>query len=240
MSLVMAATWFLLAAILGGVFAFTAGLITSLVADELSESIGAWYIDMAQTAIGNSALVVGETGGLSITKPQWEPQFSADVAKIGGEAGHWQDPLDAKTSLAGKPFGIAPAGWAAYITPNLAALGKHGKRALENGTLGPQEEGKVRLDYTIPETPTVLDLRQASKALMGSCKRRYSIVAEEWGKISQEGFHEKVSTRQTMILIVAFGVGVALAFAIFKWGPAGAGGGGGGSTISLPGMVMFL
>lgn len=239
MSLTMAATWFLLAAILGSVAFFTAGLVTSLFADELSESIGAWYIDMAQSSIKNSALVVGETGGLSITKPQWEPQFSADVAKIGGEAGHWQDPLDSKTSLAGKPFGIAPEGWAAYITPNLAALGKHGKRALENGTLGPQDEGEVRLDYTIPETPTVLDLRQASKALMGSCKRRYSIVAEEWGKISQEGFHQKVSTKQTMILIVAFAAGVGLAFLIFKYGPAG-GGGGGGSTIALPGMVMWL
>jgi len=238
MSLVMALTWFLLAAVLGSVAFFTAGLIASVVADDLSEKIGSWYVGMAQASIKDAALVVGETGGLSIVSPSWEPQFSADMAVLDGEAGHWQDPLAAKTSLAGKPFGLAPEGWAAYVTPNLAAIGKEGKRALENGTLGPQDDGAAVLDYSISGTPEVLDLRHSAKALMGSCRRRYSIVAEKWGQISQEKFHQKISTKQTIIIIGAFAVGVGLAFAIFKWGPAGGGGSGGGTTVSFPATVL--
>jgi hypothetical protein len=237
--MIMAATWFMLSFVLGAVVFFTAGLITALFADELSESIGAWYVDMAQTARKNTALVVGETGGLSLVSPSWEPQFSGDMAKIGGEAGHWQNNFNVKTSLSGKPFGIGLQGYSEYISPSLAEIGKRGKEQVENGALGMQGNGEARLDFTINQNPQIVDLRHASKALMGSCKRRWSIVSERWGQISQEGFHEKVSAKQTFMLIAAFAVSVGLAFVIFKYGPAG-GGGGGGSTIALPGVVMFL
>ena len=220
MSLLMAAVWFMLALIVGLTAAMTAGLITSLVADELSEAIGEWYIDMAMASIKDAALVVGETGGASIVATKWDPKFSADVATVGGEKGHWQDPLQAKSSLAGKPFGIAPEGYAAYISPVVAELGKEGKRALDNGSLGPQDgdNSEVALTYWIDEQPQVVDLRNAAKALRGSCKRRWSIVAEEWGRISQEGFHSRISGKQTLMIIAAFAVGVGLAFVLVKYG----------------------
>jgi len=235
MSIVIAITWFALAFILGLVAAMTAGLITSLVADELSESIGEWYIDMGMTSIKNAALAIGETGGASIVPVSWAPKLSGDVATIGGEKGHWQDPLQVKSSLSGKSFGIAPEGYAAYISPVVAELGKEGKRAIDNGALGPQDTDDdsetVALAYWIDKRPQVLDLRNAAKALRGSCKRRWSVVAEEWGRISQEGFHERISGKQTLMIIAAFAVGVGMAFILVKYGGSA---GGGVTRVNIP------
>jgi len=178
-------------------------------------------------------MVVGQTGGVSIVSTSWSPKFSADVATVGGEKGHWQDPLETKSSLAGKPFGLAPEGYAAYISPLVAELGREGKRAIDNGSLGPQDgdSDTVTLTYWIEQRPQVLDLRNAAKALRGSCKRRWSVVAEEWGRISQEGFHDRISSKQTLMIIAAFAIGVGLAFVLVKYGGSA---GGGVTRVSVP------
>lgn len=229
-------TWLLLSLLLGATAFFVAGLVAAAVAGGgVRDRIGRWYIDMAQSAMRNSALVIRETGGLELTNVSFSPKFGGDVSTIGGVVGHWRDPLAAKATLAGKEFGIGLESASCYISPLAAEFGHEGERRLEEGWLGSQrtDDGEeVTLDYSIPRHAQLLDLRYAAKFLKGSCKRRWGALANKWAALSQEKFHDRFSVGQSLLWIAAFAIGVGLAFAVLKYG-SGGGGGGGGVTVPI-------
>jgi len=249
MSVFLAIVWFLLMAILGACAFIAAPLIASLIAgDSLRDWAGQYYLDLAMATVEDVALTVRETGSLTLTPVHWNPKMQGDQASIDGVVGHWQDPLSVKSTLRGKPFGIGLESASAYISPLAAECGHYGKQALNAGRLGVQHgdnddddsertdpdedcDQLVGLDYTIPETPQVMDLREAGKFLKGSCKRRWGALAYQWGKISQEKFHQRLSASETLILIGSFAVGVGLAFLLVKYG--GSAGGGGGTVVPI-------
>jgi len=234
MSVLLAIVWFMLMAILGACAFVLAPFIASVIAgDSLRDWAGQYYIDLAMATVEDVALTVRETGSLTLTPVSWNPKMQGDQANIDGVTGHWQDPLSVKSTLRGKPFGIGLESASAYISPLTAEIGHHGKQALNSGRLGVQHgddedddaNETVALDYIIPGRPQVMDLREASKFLKGSCKRRWGALAYQWGKISQEKFHDRLSTGETLILIGSFAVGVALAFLLIKYGGSAGGGG---------------
>ncbi len=223
MSLLMAITWGLLGLLIGSLAFFLFGLVVSqFVGHDLSDKIGRWYVDMAMATLSNVALVVRETGQLTVKKTRFDPKFEGDHAVIDGVGGHWKDPLEVKSTLSGKPFGIGLESASCYISPLSAELGKKGSRLLEEGKIGVDQsdgEEKVWLDYEIPKESTVLDLRSAATFLQGSCKRRWGKLANKWGELSQEGFHERISMSQSLLWIAGFAVGVGLAFLVIGYGP---------------------
>ena len=218
-------TWALLGLLLGASAFFVAGLTAALVlGDAARDRIGRWYVDMAMSAYDDAVLYAEQTGGLSITTVTSAPKLDGDQATIDGVTGHWRDPLAVKSTLAGNGFGIGLESTSAYISPLVAEFGKHGSDAYQRGELGASvEDGEeqVTLDFALPAQPQVLDLREAAKALPGSCKRRWGALAFKWGELSQEKFHDRVSLGQTVMLLAAFAVGVGLAIGVIQLRPEG-------------------
>lgn len=238
--MLIALTWFLLATLLGVSAFFAAGIVVAAIGGSgLRDRIGRWYITMAQAALRNSALVVRETGSLALTVVSFDPKFAADKATIDGVEGHWADPMNVKSKLAGKEFGVALESASCYISPFSAEVGKEGATRLEDGWLGSQvdEDGaeQVTLDFSIPDQPTVVDLRHAEKFLKGSCKRRWGALSNKWAELSQEKFHENFSVGQSLLWLASFGVGVGLGFVVMKYGSGGGGGG-----VSVPIIIAGL
>jgi len=228
----MAITWLLLGLLIGSAAFFGAGLVAALVlGGNIRDTIGRWYVDMGMAALRNGAMTIRETGSLMLTRVQYDPKYGGDKSIIDGVAGHWQDPLEVKSTLSGRPFGLGLESASAYVSPLTAEIGKDGVDELEDGQLGSSTDGggeKVTLDFTIPEQPQVLDLRAATKFLEGSCKRRWGEVANRYGELSQEKFHDRFSLGQSLMWIGAFAAGVALGFLIMKYGSDGGGG------VSMP------
>lgn len=226
-------TWLLLGLLLGTSAFFVAGLVAAIVlGDEGRDRIGRWYVSMGMSSLQNAALYSRQTGGLGITRVTSAPKLDGDKATIDGVIGHWRDPLEVKSTLAGKDFGIGLESTSCYISPLLAEFGKYGGEAYQRGELGPKSidgEEHVHLDFEVPGSSQLLDLRRATAALPGSCKRRWGALAYKWGELSQEKFHEVISLKSTVMLLVSFGVGVGLALAVFQVG----GDNGGGTTISI-------
>lgn len=234
--MLLAIVWFLIALILGASAFFAGGLVIGLVVPgDVREAIGRWYIGMMQAAYQNSALVVRETGSLTLTTVSFNPKYGGDRSVIDGVGGHWADPLSVKSTLAGKEFGIGLETASCYISPLAAEFGDEGSRRLENGWLGSSKsdegEEEVTLDYSVPVAPQVLDLRKAAQFLKGSCKRRWGELSNKWAEFSQEKFHNRFSIGQSLLWIGAFAVGVGLGFLVMKYGTGG--GGGGGTSISI-------
>ena len=233
--MLLAFVWFLLAIVVGASAFFAAGLVVAAVGgDGIRDRIGGWYINMAQSSLRNSALVVRETGSLTIVPVSFSPKLAADTATIDGVRGEWQDPMGVKSKLAGKEFGIGLESSSCYISPLFAEIGDEGERRLENGWLGPSvdEDGteEVTLDYSIPRHPQLIDLRKAEQFLKGSCKRRWGQLSNRWAELSQEKFHENISLGQTMLWLGAFAAGVALAFLVVRYSPDN----GGSSGVEVP------
>jgi len=239
--MLLAIVWFLIALIVGASAFFVSPMVGGFVGGgDLRDRIGRWYVDLAQAAMRNTALVVRETGSLVLTTVSFDPKFGGDHSVIDGVAGHWQDPLAAKSRLAGKEFGIGLESASCYISPLAAEFGDEGARRLENGWLGSTQDDsgdeQVTLDYSIPQHPQVLDLRKATEFLKGSCKRRWGSLSNRWAELSQEKFHNRFSIGQSLLWIGSFALGVALGFLVMKYGPSGGGAGGG---VTVPIMIAL-
>jgi hypothetical protein len=195
---------------------------------ELRERVGAIYIDRMVNVLGPAAIVAKEQGGLALSQVGTAPKFDADTLVVDGERGHLKDTMGVKDYLKSKPFGIALDSAPAYVSPLLAEFAEAATDARDDGRVGVQPDGGVRLDFEVPELPQVPDLRQAWRILEGATGFRDGVVAEDWTRKSQEKFHERIGLSQTIMLIAAFGVGVGLAFLIGKYG-----GDTGGTTIPV-------
>jgi len=149
---------------------------------------------------------------------------------VAGKAGHLTDSLNVKSRLAGKAFGIGLESHAVYISPLFAEFAEYAERAHDSGRLRPNAQ-PPRFDFEIPTTPTVPDLRKATRVLDDDARRTIGVLAESWAQKSQEKFGRRISIGQTLILIGAFGVGSGMAILAMRYG--GSGGGGGGTTLPI-------
>lgn len=239
--MILAIVWFMLAVVVGVTAFFMAGVVAAAVGGDGSrDRVGRWYVDMGQAALRNSALVIRKTGSLALTTVSFDPKLGGDRSTIDGVAGHWDDPLAVKSKLAGKEFGLGLERASCYISPLAAEFGDEGARQREAAELGPRDDGgdeEVVLDYSVPQNPQILDLRNGIKFLKGSCKRRWGELGNKWGELSQEKFHENFSVGQSLLWIGSFAAGVGLAFLVMKYGR---GGGGSGVDIAIQTGLVTL
>ena len=234
----MTLTWALLGLLLGASAFFVTGLLAGLLgSDDFADRVGKWYVGLAMAAYRNAALVVRKTGGLTVKRVSFAPKYDGDECTVDGVDGHWRDPLAVKSTLAGKEFGIGLESRGCYVSPLVAEVGRHGTDAKADGRLGvvdgDTDAERVFLDFEIPRQPELLDLREAAKAIEGSCKRRWGDLANTWGELSQEKFHQNLSLGQSLLWIGSFAAGVGLAFLVTKYG-----GGGGGGGVEVPIQIV--
>jgi hypothetical protein len=116
-----------------------------------------------------------------------------------------------------------------YISPLFAEFAERASDAVHEGRIR-ADGGQARLDFEIHPDPVVPELRGTHRILDGDARRRFGVLAESWAKKSQEKFGQRVSLRQTLILVLAFATGSGMAIVALKYGT---GGGGGGTTIPI-------
>jgi len=223
-------TWGLIGLLIGPLIVTLGPVIVAWIGgDELRETVGDLWITRAMKVWGSSALVAKEQGGIAIASTSTDEKIEGDVVTVNGATGHLKDRMDVKGHLKGEQFGIATDILPTYITPVLAEMGARAREAVERDRLGLQPDGGVRLDFEIPETPQLPDLRNARHIVEGSTGFRDATVSEDWARKSQQKFHERMSLSQTLVLMGAFAVGVGLAIAVSRLG-----GGGGGGGVEVP------
>lgn len=224
--MLLALTWGTIGLLLGIVsFVLIPWTLAFLGGVELRDRVGRYYIRQMMVVLGDGALVAREQGGLSLAGVSFDPEFSADRVTVGGKAGHLADDLNLKSRLAGKPFGIGLESHPVYISPLIAELADHAATASHEGRIDVTPDGGARLDFEIPQRPTIPDLRGAHRILDGDARRRFGVLAESWAKKSQEKFGQRLSIGQTLVLMGAFAVGSGMAVIAMKYGPEGGGGG---------------
>ena len=227
--MLLAITWGLIGLLLGAsAFILVPWTLAFLGGVDVRDRVGRYYINQLTTVLGDAALVAREQGGVALASVSFDPEFSADRVSVGGKAGHLKDTLNAKSRLAGKPFGIGLESHGEYITPLMAEFAEYASDARHDGRIG-MADGGVRLDFEIPETPTIPELRGAHRILDGDARRRFGVLAESWAEKSQEKFGKRVSLGQTLLLMAAFAVGSGMAILAMKYGA-----GGGGGTVEVP------
>ena len=228
--MLLALTWAMIGLLLGvSSFIVVPWALAFLGGVDMRDRVGRYYINQMTTVLGDSALVAREQGGLALVSASFDPEFSADRVTVGGKAGHLADDLDLKSRLAGKPFGVGLESHPVYISPLFAEFAEHASDALHDGRLGVIADGGVRLDFEIPETPSVPELRGTHRILDGDARRRFGVLSESWAEKSQEKFGKRVSLGQTLLLMAAFAVGSGMAILAMKYG-----GGGGGGGVEVP------
>jgi len=228
----MVVTWALIGLIVGASsYVLIPWALAALGGVEMRDKIGRYYIKQMQTVLGDSALIARRQGGLALRPVSFDSEFGADRVSVAGEDGHLSDDLNLKSRLAGQGFGIGLESHPAYISPLFAEFVEQARDAVHRGRVGIHSEG-ARLDFEIPETPTVPDLRKTHRILAGNARRRYGVLSESWAQKSQEKFGKRISIGQTLILIAAFGLGSGMAILAMRYGTGG-GGGGGGTTLPI-------
>jgi len=201
-------------------------ILAAVGGDAMRDKIGRYYIDQMMAVLGDAALVAREQGGLELTTVSFDPEFSADRATVGGEDGHLSDDLNLKSRLAGKPFGLGLESHPVYISPLFAEFAEHASDAKHAGRLDVRPDGGARLDFEIPDLPSVPELRGTHRILDGDARRRFGVLSESWAEKSQEKFGKRVSLGQSILLMMAFAVGSGMALLVIRYGTGGGGGGG--------------
>lgn len=222
----LAITWGLIGLLLGGLAFVVVPWTLAFLADaDTRDRVGRYYIRQMMTVLGDAALVAREQGGITLASVSFDPEFSADRVTVGGKAGHLKDDLNLKSRLAGKPFGIGLESHPVYISPLFAEFAEYASDARHAGRIV-ATDGGTRLDFEIPEIPSVPSLRGTYRIFDGDARRRWGLLGESWAQKSQEKFGRKVSLGQTLVLLAAFAVGSGMAVLAMKYGPSDGGGGG--------------
>jgi len=231
------ATWALIGLIVGAAgYVLVPWALALLGGIAMRDRVGRYFIKRMMTVLGDGALVARKQGGVSLASVSSDPEFSADRVTVGGETGHLKDDLNVKSRLAGGRFALGLESHAVYISPLFAELADRASDAVHRGRVAVRTDGGTegasgRLDFEIPPTAVVPDLRQTYRIFDGDGRRRFGILANSWAQKSQEKFGRRISIGQTLILIGAFGVGSLMAILAMRYGTGG--GGGGGTTIPI-------
>jgi hypothetical protein len=226
--MLLAITWGLVGLLMGAAaFILVPWTLAFLGGVDARDRVGRYYVKQMMTVLGDAALVAREQGGVALSGVSFDPEFSADSVTVGGKEGHLSDDLNLKSRLAGKSFGLGLESHPVYISPLIAEFAEYASDAKHEGRLAVRADGGgARLDFEIPETPSVPDLRGTYRILDGDARRRFGVLAESWAQKSQEKFGQRISLGQTIILMAAFAVGSGMAILAIKYGTGGGGGGG--------------
>jgi len=168
------------------------------------------YIQLAQTCAQRSA-IVSRDADVTLVAKRYDADHKGDKDSASGDPRHHYDHLDVVGRLRNKILGIATTERDSYISPLLADIGERAKRAKEKSRLGPNE-GKFVDGIHVPREPRLVDIDDAKHLTTGSAEPEDGQEAYKKTQISQEGFHERLSFGQGILLIMATLGAMALAW----------------------------
>lgn len=226
--MIMLSLW-LAAGFLGGLVLYLAApwACAQIAGGEYPEKVGNAYAWLAMTAATRGAFVCRDHGGLDFVSPGFEAPKKADKANVGGEKGHHKDDIGIMSRLANKPFALGLEALPTYITPLHAEIGDVAKEKKDNGELGRASEDVMIGGVPLPKTSQLVRISDAKHIITGDADRDDGENAYSFGVKSQEGFNERVSFGQAMIIVLSL-LGSAVTFYFLADHS-----GGGGTTVSL-------
>lgn len=187
-----------------------------------------FYVSMAMVACGRAQLLRRLHGGHTIRASEYDSKHEAEKFSLGGETKHAEDVANLMSRLHNKPFGMVYEDSNVIVDPLHAeageihseqvAAGKHQATERVTGEDGETREREVYTpDLPIPEATRLVDLVHISSLVPGSAKLGDTEQAEEYVKISLEGF-KSASTMEYMIVLMGFGVGFGVVFLAMSQG----------------------
>lgn len=171
-----------------------------------------------------------------------KPTWPADEGTLGDSRVHWQDNLNRKVRLFGRPFGASPSGLNAVVHPRDAELGELHEEHVETGdhkvTLEtadgePVDAWNKHLD--VPDNERLVSL-QGIRGLLGKSSSPDSAeTSYDYVEKSQRGFDSRDLVSVMTFLIAFGGVYGGMWFVLTQLG-----GGGGGGGVSVSEFGLFL
>lgn len=213
--------WSLIGLLGGFIMVFVVPWVAGHIArGEWPQRIGRRYMDLAMTGFGRAALVVRQNSGVSIVQTTPDAKKEGDEYTLDGEVGHAIDDFGVVGRLTGNRFGIALENRSSYVSPLLSELAERMAREKENGGLDNATvpgDGDTNLrvmlgGFTLDTIPRLADLQQARRITTGSETRRDGDTAKTYTEYSQEGFHERISFGQSLVVLLAMALGFVLVF----------------------------
>lgn len=228
------AIWGLVGLLLGIVYvAVLPWVVAGLISHDAREMVSSWYVWLAQTSIGKSAMII-RPGSVDLVSKSYDSDQKADKDTAGGEPRHHHDTLGGLRSIANKPFGLGLHDVNEYVTPLLAEIGGETNERREREEIGAEMvgDGGMEMQDGVPVQgdSQIVDMRNARHTMTGDADPESGHRAYKKTVISQEKFHEKMTFGQTVMLIGSF-----LASAALLWLLASqdAGGATDGTVVSL-------
>lgn len=187
-----------------------------------------FYAEMAMVAFGRAQLLRRLHGGHTIRASEYDSKHEAEKFSLGGETKHAEDVANLMSRLHNKAFGMVYEDSNVIIDPLHAeagefhseqvAAGKHQAAERVTDENGETREREVYTpDLPVPKVTRLVDLAHISSLVPGSAKLGDTEQAEEYVKISLEGF-KSASTMEYMIVLMGFGVGFGVVFLAMSQG----------------------
>lgn len=186
------------------------------------------YTSMAMVAFGRAQLLRRLHGGYTIRASEYDSKHEAEKFSLGGEAKNAEDVANLMSRLHNKAFGMVYEDSNVVIDPMHAEVGEFHSEHVAAGNHTAVEkvtdqDGETRErevytpDLPIPSKTRLVDLVHISSIVPGSAKLGDTEQAEEYVKISLEGF-KSASTMEYMIVLMAFAVGFGVVFLAMSQG----------------------
>lgn len=243
------AGWFVLAIMLGGILVCVAPIVVGPMLDlDRRTKLGRKFGHAAMFAYGRAVLVRRKHGGHALKGSKFDSEKEAEQLTIGGEKKHFEDPNTVMQLLENKKFACAYERSEILTSPKLADIGRAAREFRDGGhhsvrvPVQDPETGEVAGEQTMFSTVLPLDVRErmvdladAFSIAPGSLAPGDAETAEEYTKISQQGF-QSADLMTTIQFLTAYGVGALAAYMVVESGH----GGGGFSGVGLPTGGMTL
>lgn len=238
--------WLFVAFLLGFLVFITAWVPAGALPTRHRQLLGDFYGQLAFVSLERAIIVARETGGLELEPATYDAAKDADKVSLNDEVKHFPDPMSLMSRCYKKPLGLADGRLGAITDPVLAELGHEHHEMTTSGEHRTQIPVKgadgntttaeaISPFFDVPASERLVNLLDSVHIIPGSADPGQGETGKEFGKKSQEGFHQKMSPGQVLAMLGGFGVGLIGVWFVVKFGgnvEAVSGGGGGGPTAT--------
>jgi len=222
--------WSIAGTMLGGVTVIALPVVAGLGPTWLRQRAGDAYGKLMMYCLDSGAMV----GHDELHAVDRNKSRNADEIAFDDDV-HVEDSTRSVGRLHGRRFGFVPRSSNSYVSLLLAELGARAESAAEHGLLGEvvDENGQIQgmSQYLpLPAESKLVDPEDAVPLLAGDASPSSSRRSYQATKKSQEGFRQKLSLGQAVMILFGFVTGAATIFMAIKYG----GGGAGAAPVNVP------
>jgi hypothetical protein len=204
------------------VLPFVAGVLPVTV----RQRVGDLYATLTQLLADKTTIVASEQGGIDLAAMSPDRAKGAHKASLDDETRHFSDALGMLGRWQNRHLGLAYDRFHAFVEPLAADIGAWA--AISD--VGERPGGMLPV-MPVNAGSRFVDLTDVKHIMTGDASSEDGTKAYEHTKKSQEKFWQKVSTKQALMLILAFGITFGMTVLALNYG------GGGGSVPGIGGNV---